>query len=265
MKFIHRNRLTGRSVRWALIASGFAHWGCSSDGSNEAASATAGIVHVESDLAELSADEELLPPVPEEAREAREQEPRARKPIGASPQQVHLRWTSSTSEATDVLEASVENTTAQDVVVRPSLRMYSPKGDFRQQSLATMTVPAGQSLSLSVPVSELPVQSQGLSSATTLVLEWDQEQATGSAAFVVARNESSTVYTTTQPNGRTAIVRELPEQARFERDEAARGADGKLTALSVRDKKGGSGVRSESELTSGATLALGYSPMEVTP
>lgn len=225
-------------------------------------------LYISSELAELSAPEadgELLPPIPEEATEAREQEPRARKPVGASPQQVQVRWRSNTSEVTDVLEASVENITAYDVVVRPSLQMYSPKGDFRQQSLATITVPAGQSLSLSVPVRELPIQSQGLPSATTLVLEWDQEQATGSAVFVAARNETSTVYTTTQRDGRTAVVRELPEQARFERGEAARGAEGRLTALRVRDGNGGLAARSGSELTSGATLALGYSPEEVTP
>lgn len=46
VRYTNRSRVTG-SINWALIVSGFAYLGCSSDGSDEAANAAADIVHIE--------------------------------------------------------------------------------------------------------------------------------------------------------------------------------------------------------------------------
>lgn len=185
---------------------------------------------------------------------------------GGSASAVRLRWLDANTESTTAVSAFIENTTSGEVVVRPKLRMHSPLGDFRELQLPTVTIPAGQTVPLTVPVENLPVQSAGLPSTATLSIEWMQEEISidlnrqevvKSGKRFAARTETPSRYITMANDGQTAAVRELREQQQVSRERRGRGSDVSLSALTLAD---GDGLRRQvaaAELASGPVAGIG--------
>ena len=190
---------------------------------------------------------------------------------GGAASPVRLRWVAVNVESTTALSTSIENTTSSEVVVRPKLKMHSPRGDFRELELSPVVVPADQIASLTLPLEDLPVQSRGLASTATLSIEWRQretsigvshEEVSRPGELFAARTETPTQYVTLASDGQSAAVRGLPAQEDFER---VHGTEVRLDALALADEHGVQQPVPEDELASSPVAAIGEADMEVVP
>ena len=185
----------------------------------------------------------LVPGLPG-PRDTHDDVPRACN-AGAIASAVHVKWAKATVASAASLSLTVENTTRTEIDVRPKLHMHSPRGDFRSLELSQFAIAAGQVVSLVVPVTDLPIQSRGLPSTATVVIEWRQEEIyigpdhdgiLSSGRLLSARTETPARYITLADDGQSAAVRDLPGQEAFVR--AEREAEARLSALALADEAG---------------------------
>jgi hypothetical protein len=180
---------------------------------------------------------------------------------GASGLPVQVVWIAQPAQGASELTASIKNTTPNPMSVRPSLRMYSPQGDFREAFLTPVVIPAGGTSVVAVPVAALPVQSQGLPSTAELFVSWDRH-VSGVAVTEAVRTFTPPVHVTVDGTGRRLVVRSGPEQMAFERSERTAGREARLVALSFADAVTGQmRAAAPQELALKPTLSLGVAEL----
>jgi hypothetical protein len=162
---------------------------------------------------------------------------------GSSPEAIVVVWNEKGGgRKGNSLEAQVINTTPVDRTVDLQLAGIDPTSSEVSRSLGSRKIPANTSVTVDVPVAQLPTQSTGVSSPVVIVADFDAaEPVVGSGTtqkvWSHVQVAGPAVHVTFDSDYANATFRTGPEQARYN------GANRKKLlqqAVTIRNYKAGS-------------------------